>query len=167
MSFHLCAILPLVNTNVLIDVGEIAESYASPIEATTHNDEPSKDTIAELWRAHEAFEREMEISRRVTATELEEINVGTIEDPRTISITKNLLPTTRSKMITLLLEYKDVLAWPHEDMNVVTITDAFPLSFTNSVLDVVEATKCTVSWTDSADITRSVCILMIRKKQRS
>ena len=109
----------------------------------------------------------MEISRRVTATELEEINVGTIEDPRTISITKNLLPTTRSKMITLLLEYKDVLAWPHEDMNVVTITDAFPLSFTNSVLDVVEATKCTVSWTDSADITRSVCILMIRKKQRS
>ena len=59
----------------------------------------------------------MEVSRRVAATELEEINVGTTEDPRTISIAKNLPPTTRSTMIMLLLEYTDVFAWSHEDMN--------------------------------------------------
>ena len=38
-----------------IDVGEIAESYASPIEITGHDDEPGEDAIAELRRAHEAF----------------------------------------------------------------------------------------------------------------
>ena len=52
----------------------------------------------------------MEISRRVTATELEEINVGTTDDPRTISIAKNLPSTTRSVMIMLLYEYRDVFA---------------------------------------------------------
>ena len=64
----------------------------------------------------EAFEHKMEISRRVATTELEEINVGTTEDPRTISIAKNLPPTTRSRMVTLLYEYWDVFAWLHEDM---------------------------------------------------
>ena len=31
-----------------IDVGEIAESYASPIEATTHDDKPNANAIVEL-----------------------------------------------------------------------------------------------------------------------
>ena len=64
----------------------------------------------------EAFEHKMEISRRVATTELEEINVGTTEDPRTLSIAKNLSPTTRSTMIMLLQEYRDVFAGSHEDM---------------------------------------------------
>ena len=72
-----------------IDVGETTDSYASPIKFTGHDDEPGEDAIAELQRAQEAFEREMEISRRVAATELEEVNMGTTEDPRTISIAKN------------------------------------------------------------------------------
>ena len=58
----------------------------------------------------EAFEHKMEISRRVATTELEEINVGTTEDPRTISIAKNLPPTTRSTMIALLHGVKVILA---------------------------------------------------------
>ena len=33
-----------------INVGKTTESYASPIETTTCDDEPSEDTIAELWR---------------------------------------------------------------------------------------------------------------------
>ena len=51
----------------------------------------------------------MEISCRVAAMELKEINMGTTDDPRTISIAENLPPTTRSEMVTLLYEYrKDV-----------------------------------------------------------
>ena len=84
-----------------IDVDETAESYASPIKITGHGDEPSEDAIAELRRAQEAFEHEMEMSRRVAATELEEINMGTTEDPRNISIASNLPPTTRTEMIVL------------------------------------------------------------------
>ena len=93
-----------------IDVGETSKSYASPIEITGHGDEPGEDAIAELRRTQEAFECEMEISRRVAATELEEIKVGTTDDPRTISIAKNLPPTTRTTMLTLLGEYRDVFA---------------------------------------------------------
>ena len=58
----------------------------------------------------------MQISRRVVATELEEINLGTTDDPRTICITKNLPPTIRTTMITLLGEYRDLFAWSSEDM---------------------------------------------------
>ena len=71
-----------------IDVGGTTDSYASPIESIGYDDEPRKETIAELQRAQEAFECKMEISRRVAATELEEVNMGTTEDPRTISIAK-------------------------------------------------------------------------------
>ena len=99
-----------------IDVGETAESYASPTGTTGHDDELGEDAIVELRHAQEAFEREMETLRRVITTELEEINVGTTDDPRTISITKNLPPTTRTAMITLLGEYRDVFTWSYEDM---------------------------------------------------
>ena len=42
--------------------------------------------------------------------------MGTTKDPRTLSITKNLPPTTRSTMIMLLQEYRDVFTGSHEDM---------------------------------------------------
>ena len=93
-----------------IDVGGTVESYASPIETTTRDVEPGEDAITELRCAQEAFEREMEISCRVAATELKEINVGTTDDPRTISIAENLPPTTRTEMVTLLYEYRDFFA---------------------------------------------------------
>ena len=88
-----------------IDVGETVESYASPIEIMGHGDKTGEVAIAELQRTQEAFEREMEISRRVLAMKLEEINMGTTEDPRNISIARNLPPTTRTAMIALLGEY--------------------------------------------------------------
>ena len=58
----------------------------------------------------------MEISRRVKAAVLEEINVGTTAYPRLLSIAKELSPTQKEKMVALLTEYKDVFAWSHEDM---------------------------------------------------
>ena len=57
----------------------------------------------------------MKISRRVATTELEEVNMGTIAEPRTISIAKNL-PPTRTELIALLREYKDVFVWSYDDM---------------------------------------------------
>ena len=70
----------------------------------------------ELSRAREAFEKEMEISRRVTASALEDVNIGTTSEPRLLSITKELAPDQKQAMIALLREYKDVFAWSHEDM---------------------------------------------------
>ena len=78
--------------------------------------ESDPEAIPELRCGEEVFEREMEIPRRVAATEIEEINVGTTNGPRTISIAKNLPSTTRSAMIKLLYKYRDVFSWSHEDM---------------------------------------------------
>ena len=38
-------------------------------------DELGENALAELQRAQEAFDREMEVSGRVVATELEEVNI--------------------------------------------------------------------------------------------
>ena len=74
-----------------IDVIETAAEYATP--ATLHDEayEPNPESILELSRARATFEREMEISRRVTASALEEVNVGTASEPRFLSIAKELM----------------------------------------------------------------------------
>ena len=96
-----------------IDVGGTSDSYACPIESMGHEDEPGEEAIAELQWTQEAFKRVMEILRWVAATELEEVNMRTTENPRTISIAKNLPPSTRTAMIALLGEYRDFVQWSY------------------------------------------------------
>ena len=62
------------------------------------------------------FKKEMEISRRVTTSILEEINVGTAEIPRLLPIAKDLMPSEKTTMTELPREFKDVFIWSHEDM---------------------------------------------------
>ena len=85
-------IVPLLE----IDVRETADSYIFPTGSTGQEDEPRKDALAELNWAQEAFDRKMEISRRVAATELEEVNMGTLAEQRTLSIAKTLPPSTKT-----------------------------------------------------------------------
>ena len=73
-----------------IDIIETSGTYAMSATTAEHDFEPNTDALMELHRAQDAFEREMEISRRVTTTSLEEINVGTPDAPRTLSNAKNL-----------------------------------------------------------------------------
>ena len=54
-----------------IDVRGTVDSYAFPTGSTGQDDEPGEEALVELQWAQEAFEREMEILRRVAATELE------------------------------------------------------------------------------------------------
>ena len=58
----------------------------------------------------------MEISRRVTTSTLEEINVGSAEAPRLLTIAKDLMRSEKMAMTNLLREFKDVFAWSHDDM---------------------------------------------------
>ena len=87
-----------------------------PNGSTDQEDELGENALAELQRAQEAFDREMEVSRIVVATELEEVNMGTLAEPRTLSIAKNLPPSTKTSIIGLQGEYKDVFAWSYDDM---------------------------------------------------
>ena len=58
----------------------------------------------ELNRSRAAFEREMEISRRVTASALEEVNIETTADPRLLSIAKDLLLSQMEAKLAFLKE---------------------------------------------------------------
>ena len=60
-----------------IDVIETATDYVRHTTSLEEAYELDPTSIMELNRAQEAFEKEMEISRRVTASALEEVNIGT------------------------------------------------------------------------------------------
>ena len=47
---------------------------------------------------------------------LEEINVGSVEVPRLLSIAKDLMPSEKKAMTELLQEFKNDFTWSHEDM---------------------------------------------------
>ena len=70
------------------NVIDTATDYATHLGAY----EPDLASIMELSRAREAFEKVMEISRRVIASALEEVNIGTMSEPRLLSIAKELVP---------------------------------------------------------------------------
>ena len=73
-----------------IDVIETTTDYATPTTLHKEAYEPVLESIMELRRAWEAFEKEMEISERVTTLRLEEINIRTTSDPRILFIAKEL-----------------------------------------------------------------------------
>ena len=58
----------------------------------------------------------MEISECVKASTLEEVNLGMLNDPHTVSITKELKSFDKATMIVLRKEYQDISTWSHEDM---------------------------------------------------
>ena len=73
--------------------------------------EPDPKSIEELRYAREALERELAIFERLKASTLEEINLGTTTDPRTLKIAKELAPDEHLTLVNLLIEYNDIFAW--------------------------------------------------------
>jgi hypothetical protein len=89
-----------------IDVIKEAEPYQISDEAA----------IVELGRAREALERELAVYQRVRPTELEELFLGTMEEPRNVLIAKELDAEFKEQLTHVLRMYKDVFAWSYEDM---------------------------------------------------
>ena len=54
-----------------IDVIETVRAYTTPTTAGAEDCEPDMEALMELRRAHDVFNREMEISRCIEATTLE------------------------------------------------------------------------------------------------
>ena len=97
-----------------IDVAEAVSPYI--LQPKENDEEPDKEVIRELRQAQEALEREMAVSQRVKASQLEEVNLGTTEEARPVHIAKEMTPDNKTTMITLLKEFHDVFAWSYEDM---------------------------------------------------
>mgnify|MGYP000149641662 CR=1 FL=1 len=87
-----------------IDVLEATSKYISTRTLNEDEYEPELESVLELSRAREAFEREMEISRIVIMSALEDINVGSAEAPRLVSIAKDLTSSEKRAMTELLRE---------------------------------------------------------------
>ena len=64
-----------------IDILETANEYIPMIVSNGEEYEPDPKSVLELHKAREAFEKEMEISRRVITSTMENINVGSVEAP--------------------------------------------------------------------------------------
>ena len=79
-------------------------------------DEPDQATIRELRQAQESLEREMTISQRVKASQLEEVDLGTTDKPRPVNVAKELPNEEKKAMVALLTDFRDVFAWSYEDM---------------------------------------------------
>jgi len=51
-----------------------------------------------------------------TETNVEECNIGSMEDPKMIKLSKNFPPHIKQKYIELFREFKDVFSWGYEDL---------------------------------------------------
>jgi hypothetical protein len=62
------------------------------------------------------LERELAVSQRVRRTELEELNLGTAEEPRNVLIAKELDTEFKEQLTNVLQTYKDVFTWSYEEI---------------------------------------------------
>ena len=107
-------IIPLFEVNIIQAViPYVLRTYSEAADTLREMDLKSVD---ELGLFREAWEHELAISQHVKASTLKEIDLGRIEEPRPIKITKELMPIEKSAMVALLTEYKDIFAWSYNDM---------------------------------------------------
>ena len=95
-----------------VDITAAVEPYIT----TPGPDEPDQTAIRELRQAQESLEKEMTISQRVKASQLEVVDLGTTDKPRTVNVAKELPKEEKKAMVALLTDFKDVFAWSYEDM---------------------------------------------------
>ena len=86
-----------------------------PYITSPESDEPDQEAIRELRQAQESLEKEMTISQRVKASQLEEVDLGTKDKPRPVNVAKEMPNEEKKAMIELLMNFRDVFAWPYED----------------------------------------------------
>ena len=81
-----------------IDVAEAVAPYI--MQPENADEELNKEAIRELRQVQEALEKELAVSQRVKASQLEEVNLGTAEDAILVHIAKEMTPERKMTMIT-------------------------------------------------------------------
>ena len=80
------------------------------IESKEELRESYQIALAGLKHAQDTLEREIQISQQVSALQLEEVNLGSKVESRSVQIAMEVEPTIKTTIIELLREYKDVFA---------------------------------------------------------
>ena len=99
-----------------IDILSAIEPYVANPDQSDVLAVPEQASLKELQQAQDALDRALAISQRVKASTLEEVNLGSLTEPRTVKIAKYLAATDRSALVTLFTKYQDVFAWSYNDM---------------------------------------------------
>ena len=105
-------IIPLFEVDILHALTPYVKDHLDTILV---NDQ----TLKEIRLQQEATEKELQVSQRVQASSLEELNLVEEESgmlPKTILIAKEMLNEEKQRLKDLLKQYKDVFASSFEDM---------------------------------------------------
>ena len=102
-----------------IDVVRAVSPYVSKPtnEERDIKQETTPTSVEELRYTRKALERELAISQCVKASTLDEINLGTIKNRRTLKVENELAPNECSALVGSFMEYLDVFTWSYNDMN--------------------------------------------------
>ncbi|KAA0062672.1 hypothetical protein E6C27_scaffold79G001920 [Cucumis melo var. makuwa] len=72
--------------------------------------------LTNLKRKTQNKEKSLEDGGQSTVDELKEVNLGTIEEPRSTFISASLSTEEEGKYMSLLIKYKDIFAWSYKEM---------------------------------------------------
>nr|MCH9869334.1 hypothetical protein [Serratia marcescens] len=92
-----------------LDTSENNEAPPTIREPTPKEEEMSEAEYDELLQPKED-------STPATVDELEEINLGTVEDPRPTFISASLTPEVKEEYLSFLLQHRDCFAWNYSEM---------------------------------------------------
>ncbi|KAI5312915.1 hypothetical protein L3X38_042089 [Prunus dulcis] len=83
-------------------------------EAVDQDDDPQD--IEEFIDIVQPAPPQMEEGGQATIDDLQDINLGTVDDPKPIFVSVSLTPQELEEYTQLLQEYRDVFAWSYQDM---------------------------------------------------
>ena len=86
------------------------------LEVLQFNDNSFPRVLAPLYELFDFNDVARNPKMESTETDVEECNIGSIEEPKMIKLSKTLPPHIKHKYIELFKEFKDVFAWRYEDL---------------------------------------------------
>ena len=86
-------IVPLFEVDITKAVGPYVTNSGKEL------DEPDQEAIRVLRQVQETLEREMTISQRVKASQLEEVDLGTNDKPKLVNVAKEMPKDEKKAMV--------------------------------------------------------------------
>ena len=85
-------------------------------ESNFKNPKPSQNILKAVIEEEKACEEHMSKSSRVKEDKLEDLNLGSVEDPKNVRTSAKLTSEFKRNLRDLLFEFKDIFAWHYTNM---------------------------------------------------
>ena len=94
------------------DFNALAEKEAEELKGKEKEMSEQEAIVAAEFK----FEQNVKKSARVLEDELQDLNLGTEEDPKVVKISVHVEGEFKAELKELLMQYKDIFAWDYSDM---------------------------------------------------